>query len=243
MKLLDITLPDSASELAVEEALLDEAEGQSQGRPEFPELFRLWEPAQTIAVCGRSSPLKTEINLEFCQRESVEVFRRCSGGQSIIAGPGCLMYAVLLDYRKRPELRPLDKAHQFVMRQMQSAIERTGITVQQQGTSDLTFQNRKFSGNSLRCKKNWLLYHGTILCDFDLSMISKCLGTPVRQPDYRRGRSHADFLIQLPIEIATLRTALTRQWQTHETLTDWPRERTESLKEKYLSAAWTGKVP
>jgi len=239
MKLLDIAFPDVASELAVEEALLEEAESRDQ----HPELFRVWQPAKTFAVCGRSSPLATEINLDFCQAVAIEVFRRCSGGQSIVAGPGCLMYAVLLDYRQRPELRSLDKAHHFVMGQMQAAIARAGVSVQQQGTSDLTFQDRKFSGNSLRCKKNWMLYHGTILCSFDLTMISSCLGTPVRQPDYRRGRSHADFLIRLPLEMSILRTALINQWEAHEPFTDWPRERTRTLTEKYLDSAWTAKVP
>lgn len=239
MKLLDIAFPDLASELAVDEALLEEAESCK----DYPELFRLWEPAKTFVVCGRSSPLATEINLDFCRQQSIEVFRRCSGGQSIVAGWGCLMYAVLLDYRQRPELRSLDKAHHFVMGHMQSAISSSGVSVQRQGTSDLTYLDRKFSGNSLRCKKNWMLYHGTILCNFDLTLISSCLGTPVRQPDYRRGRSHADFLIQLPLEISDLRTALIDQWQAHEAIADWPRDRTSSLTKKYLDPAWTAKIP
>ncbi len=53
---------------------------------------------------------------------------------------------------------------------------------------------RKFSGNSLRVKRTHLLYHGTLLYDFDLGLIGKCLRTPPRQPEYREARGHGDFV-------------------------------------------------
>ncbi len=53
---------------------------------------------------------------------------------------------------------------------------------------------RKFSGNSLRVKRTHLLYHGTLLYDFDLALIGKCLRTPPRQPEYRGARGHGDFV-------------------------------------------------
>ena len=73
------------------------------------------------------------------------------------------------------------------------------------GTSDLALRDekdvasaRKFSGNNLRMKRTHLLYHGTLLYEFDLGLIEKCLRTPPRQPDYRNARSHSDFVTNVP---------------------------------------------
>lgn len=239
MKLLRLTQESPAANLAIDESLLETAEL----RPTYPEVLRIWEPTAPLVVLGRSSPIEQEVNLEFCQRHQIPVLRRCSGGQTIVTGPGCLMYAVLLDYRQRPELRMLDRAHQFVMNEMQRAIESLQIGVQMQGTSDLTYLQRKFSGNSLRSKRDWFVYHGTLLCEFDLELISQCLNDPIRQPAYRAGRSHREFLIQLPTTPAQLTDAIVRQWSAEQELTDWPTELSQQLEtEKYATREWTYKV-
>lgn len=239
MKLLRLTLDSAAANVALDEAMIETAETVDR----HPEVLRLWEPSKPIVVLGRSSPIATEVNLPFCQNQNIAVVRRCSGGQSIVTGPGCLMYAVLLDYRKRPELRMLEHAHQFVIGQMKSAIENLGIAVEMQGTSDLIYEGRKFSGNALRCKRNWLIYHGTMLCEFDIELVANCLGHPVREPDYRQSRSHREFLTQLPTTTQSLATAIEHQWSASEGLQSWPQDLTEQLvNQKYSNESWTQKV-
>ncbi len=247
MKALQLTLEDSAGNIAIDEALIEQAEQlgkQSKNSDEqAPEVLRLWEPQETIVVLGRSSPIEREVNLDYCRSNNVDIVRRCSGGATVVTGPGCLMYAVLLDYRKREHLRMLENAHHFVMEQTRLAIAKVGINVAMQGTSDLTLGDRKFSGNSLRCKKDWMVYHGTILCDFDTATISKCLGTPVRQPEYRLGRTHDEFLTTLPCSTDALRPALLEQWNADVELEQWPQELTRKLVEdKYSRQEWTYKV-
>lgn len=241
MHLLDLTL-SPALNLSLDDALLESAEASDS----HPELLRFWEPTAPMVVIGRSSPLEMEVNLEHCRVNNIPVFRRMSGGQSIVTGPGCLMYAALLDYRTRPELRMLDQAHAFVMSQLQSALDSIGIKTDMQGTCDLTFNGRKFSGNALRCRKNWFLYHGTIILEtFDLNLISECLGDPKRQPDYRDGRSHEDFVTFIPGESDALKTALTKQWNaTKSNHYSAPIEMATKLAaEKYNDADWLRKVP
>ncbi len=239
LKLLELTLESSAANLALDEALLEDAEAN----PDYPEVLRIWEPVRPLVVLGRSSPITIEANLDYCEQHLIEVMRRCSGGQSIATGPGCLMYAVLLDYRRRPELRMLEQAHHFVMSNMQAAIARLNIETRMQGTSDLTFEGRKFSGNALRCKRNWLVYHGTMICEFDLRLIANCLDDPIRQPDYRVNRSHQEFLIQLPTTTAQLAVAIANQWKAVEELADWPRDLTSRLASgKYATDEWKFKV-
>jgi lipoate-protein ligase A len=47
-------------------------------------------------------------------------------------------------------------------------------------------------------KRTHLLYHGTLLYNFDLPLIEKCLLAPPRQPEYRKRRDHSAFIVNLP---------------------------------------------
>ena len=186
MKLLDLTLPTPEANLAIDEALLNESENAALGEAgNYANTLRLWESPDTMVVIGRGSRRSVEANVPECERQGVPILRRCSGGTSVLAGPGCLMYAVVLSYEEHPELKSVDVTHQFVMKRMQQALLTLKPDVQFRGSSDLAIGERKISGNSLRCKRRHLLYHGTVLYDFPLEKISTLLGTPPRMPDYR----------------------------------------------------------
>src|SRR6187401_2887520 len=149
MQRFDITLPTPAQNLAFDEALLEWAEKNSAEG----EFLRLWESPEPMVVVGRSSRVAAEVNEPFCRQENIPVLRRSSGGAAIVAGPGCLMYAVVLSYVARPELRMLDRAHDFVLSRIAATFREVGLAVSHCGTSDLALDGKKFSGNSLRCKR------------------------------------------------------------------------------------------
>ncbi len=241
MQYLDLTLTTPAENLALDEALLDEAEQAD----EPTETLRLWEPAGPMVVLGRSSKAAEEVDRDACGRLDVPVLRRVSGGAAIVAGPGCLMYALVLSYRLRPTLRAVDHAHRFVLGTMAAALEPLLSGIGCQGTSDLAIgdltinETLKFSGNSVRIKRDNFLYHGTLLYDFDLKLIDACLAMPPRQPDYRRGRSHADFVTNLPLEVSAIRRSLVAAWDAVKLRAIWPEAQTARLvAEKYSRPQW-----
>jgi lipoate-protein ligase A len=188
-----------AMQLAIDEALLIDCE-ELQSQEEPREWLRIWEFDTPVVVLGRSSKIDQEVNRVYCQREQIPVFRRCSGGASIVAGQGCLIYSLVLSFDARPMVQKLDGAHRFVMSQLLQAVRRQRADVTMQGTCDLTWNDRKFSGNSARIARKHLLYHGTILYDADVSLITRCLAPPPRQPEYRHERPHDQFVTNLSID-------------------------------------------
>jgi lipoate-protein ligase A len=239
MQLLDLNLPTPEENLALDEALVEEAD--AGGVP--LETLRLWEPSRPMVVVGRSSRVTDEVQLEECARRNIPVLRRASGGAAIVTGSGCLMYAVVLSYQRRPDLRLIDHAHRFVLDQIVSAIEPRVPGVVRCGTSDLALGELKFSGNSVRCKRDHILYHGTLLYDFPLELIETCLRMPPRQPDYRRNRAHGAFVTNLPLGVDELRQALIATWNAREIRTDWPRDLTARLvAERYTQPTWNAAV-
>ena len=209
MFLAEESLPSPEENLAWDEAILELAdtpteEPSSQSSPTRNlELLRVWEMPKVCVVVGRSSRIEQEVQLESCRQDGVPVLRRMSGGASIVAGPGCFMYSVLLSLDRRPECRALDIAHKTVMEKTRDgllralAIHGVQLPLGIQGVCDLTISNRKISGNSLRIKRRWLMYHGTLLIDFPLDAISRYLATPPKQPEYRERRTHDEFVVSL----------------------------------------------
>lgn len=238
MRCLDLTLSTPAENLALDEALLDEAE--RAGHP--TETLRLWEPQQPMIVVGRSSRIGAEVHLGFCRQEEIPVLRRSSGGAAIVTGPGCLMYALVLSSRLRPMLRAVDRAHQFVLGTLSAGLQPLVPDVACRGISDLVIGEKKFSGNSLRVRRDHLLYHGTLLYDFSLDLIERCLPMPPRQPDYRNRRTHEAFVTNLPLPAAEIRRAVVTAWDAREAYGDWPRDDTDFLvAEKYSRREWNEK--
>lgn len=232
MRYLPLTLKTPAENLALDEALLDAAETGVLGAAG---VLRVWESPTYCVVLGRSSKPEVEVDLDACLRDNVPVLRRNSGGGTILTGPGCLMYAVVLSLREYPQLRAIDQAHHFTQTRLSQMLTTDGETILSAGTSDLTIRPAtsrnsqsasalKFSGNAMRLKRGHLLYHGTLLYDFDLAKIAQWLATPTRTPDYRNERTHTDFVTNLEMDRATLTQLLVTGWQANEELADWPEE-------------------
>lgn len=235
MRYLNLTLPGAAENLALDEALLEEAESADQP----VESLRLWEPDRPMVVLGRSSRIEEEVHLGTCRRLDVPIVRRISGGAAVLAGPGCLMYTLVLNCRQRPRLRAAEGAHRFVLDALAAALKPLARDVWRRGISDLAAGEHKFSGNSLRLRRNHLLYHGTLLYDFPLELIGRCLKTPPRQPAYRSGRPHGEFVANLPLASAAIRRAVAAAWQARQPYGEWPRQLTARLTaEKYGRREW-----
>jgi len=237
MWLLDLTLESPEADLALDDALLHEAETADSATP--LETLRLWEPAAPAVIVGRASKVDDEVDRAWCSANKIPVLRRTSGGCAIVTGPGCLMYAVVLDLEQRPHLRSIEQAHRHVLGTLLAALEPFAPGMRRDGSSDLVLGICKVSGNSLHLKSRALLYHGTLLYNFPLPLISQALKMPQKQPDYRAGREHGAFVANLPLTQAELKSALAQAWQAEMPRAAWPKAETEALlHSKYRAPEW-----
>jgi lipoate---protein ligase len=235
MHWLDLTLPTPAENLACEEALLDACEAG-----ELDEVLRFWEPRELFVVVGHANEVAREVDLAACQRRSVPVYRRCTGGGTVLQGPGCLNYALVLRLAGHVELQSVTEANRFILRRQRDALAaRLHRPVEIQGITDLTTGTLKFSGNAQRRKRDCLLFHGTFLLELDLAAVEELLHLPSRSPDYRRGRSHQEFLTNLKVEAAEVKDALRAEWNARDAVAGAPHDRMRRLvDERYGRADW-----
>lgn len=206
--LLNDVRSEIAANLAVDEALLDEIEHQGG-----PPTLRIWEPATVGVVLGASGRLQQEVHLDACQEDGVPIYRRASGGGTVVIGPGALNLTVVLPLSADPRFVAVDFAQRFVLGRVAEALrDRDHLPVEVQGSGDLTIGHRKFSGSAQRRLRHHFLVHATILYQFPLPLISRYTTLPLRQPEYRAGRTHDDFVTNLPIGRDRLIAALRAGW-------------------------------
>ncbi len=262
MRRLPLTIMDEQTGVADDERWLDAAEKSknSEKSEKWEESIRFRESPRLEVVLGRSGVPAVELELSACEQDGVPITRRSSGGGTVLLGPGCLVYAMILERSRRSQWDCIETIHRNVLERMITVLTplatMNGWTVERAGVCDLvlrpdverenerenngenngrndfgnggesdgdhmerissssqqspsqTPQNpsltlrtqtfRKFSGNAVRLRRRTILYHGTILYDFPLTLMSRYLQSPPRQPVYRNGRSHMEFVVNFP---------------------------------------------
>ena len=238
MKYLDLTFPTPQKNLACDEALLDLCENGGGD-----ELLRFWEPREYFVVLGYANKAQSEAKLEACREANLPVLRRCSGGGAVVQGAGCLNYSLFLRITETGPLQSITETNCFIMKRQQEALQNLfGGQIIVQGVTDLTIDGLKFSGNAQRRKREFLLFHGTFLLDFNLDLIERLLPMPSQQPAYRNARQHVDFVTNLSVPASTIKQSLARTWNATEPAEPLPNDKIDELvTEKYSKQAWNFK--
>ena len=240
MQRLNLNLASPAENLAADEVILDACEA---GHGDETLVF--WEPRETFVVVGYANKVAAEVNIAACEAKAIPIFRRCSGGGTVVQMLGGLNYSLILRITETGPTRNITSANQFIMERNRRAME-SEVTGQKSearisvcGHTDLCLGALKFAGNSQRRRKNFLLFHGTLLLNCDLHLISELLLMPSLQPDYRAGRPHSDFVSNLNLPAEKVKSALATEWNAARELKTPPfQEIKELAQSKYSTPEW-----
>src|SRR6185295_2111738 len=118
MKSLDLTLPSPAENLACDEALLDFFEENGGDGA-----LRFWEPQSHFVVVGYANHVAKEANVPVCEAAGIPILRRCSGGGTVLQGPGCLNYSLIAKIDEAGPLQNITSANRFIMERNRAALE------------------------------------------------------------------------------------------------------------------------
>jgi lipoate-protein ligase A len=216
MLYFDKTFDEPQYNLACDEFLVDFCR-QNGGI----ECLRFWEPRNYFVVLGYGNTPEDEIFVDECRRLNIPILKRVSGGGCVLQGPGCLNYALILKIENHPEISTIPDTNRFVMNKNCKILsEVLNANVKVSGITDLTINDKKFSGNAQRRYKDYVLYHGTFLINFDISPMEKILKIPKRQPCYRKNRTHSEFLTNLGISTELIKEKMKIAWEATIPLTE-----------------------
>ena len=161
-----------------------------------PPIVRVEEAREVVVVLSRSRDPRCEVFLERCAADRVPVVVRPSGGGAVVLAPGIVAASVLRsagggDRFPEPHFRRLCGA-------AAEALVACGVAgVAMRGVSDLCIGERKVAGSSIRLAGGNVLFQISVLVAPDLGLLERYLRHPSREPDYRRGRPHREFVTSL----------------------------------------------
>jgi lipoate-protein ligase A len=126
----------------------------------------------------------------------------------VVVGPGTLNVTVILPESAAPGLAAVDVAHRYVLDRIAESVRKGGAPVRVLERGDLVIGDRKCAGSAQRRLKRWFLVHCSILYRFAIERVDRYLAIPARQPAYRHGRAHREFLINIGLPRHVLVEAL-----------------------------------
>ncbi|MBA2367649.1 MAG: lipoate--protein ligase family protein [Candidatus Protochlamydia sp.] len=144
-------------------------------------------------VMGISGEVQELICKERLAREAVPLIRRFSGGGTVIVDENTLFVTFIFNasffsFSPYPQqimewteklYSPVFNPHPFKLRE-----------------NDYVIGQKKIGGNAQSIVKNRWLHHSTFLWDYSSALMDYLL-IPLKMPNYREKRGHADFLCRL----------------------------------------------
>ena len=150
---------DAAYNLAFEQYVL---ENVTRGN-----VLILWQNDNTVVI-GQNQNAAQEVNLPFVRENGIRVVRRLTGGGAVFHDMGNLNYSLIADRGGNRQLSDFCEA-------IVHALHDLGIDAQSSGRNDIVVQGRKIGGSAQRLYRNRILFHGTLIFDSDISMMSSAL--------------------------------------------------------------------
>ena len=176
-----------------------------------------WVPDRSMAVIGYGSKPEDELNLDVIEKKGVPVYKRPSGGCSVILTPKMLAVSFAVYSAKQlKSKRYLDYFNNILLKALQNLNIRD---LHLAGISDIAIKNKKIIGSALYRNAQMVFYHAVLNISEKPTTIENYLAAPPRMPDYRQGRSHSEFVTSLAdsgwdLEPEAIKRSIEDEWNS-----------------------------
>lgn len=157
--------------------------------------FLVWVPDKKYIVLGASNKSEDALILENVINDKISVLKRPSGGQTVMLTPDNLIIsAVFFELEKIQPKEIFNIINNIII----SSIELAGIKNSTlNGISDIEISGKKILGSSIYRNKDAILYHAVLNLGEPAITFERYLKHPTKEPEYRKGRKHSDFVTSL----------------------------------------------
>jgi lipoate---protein ligase len=162
-----------------------------------PVLWRFFVPSFSYVVLSSSNKPELETKENFLRSKGIRVLRRKGGGGTVLLSPGCVVLTLAF-YAK--DVFSNGVYFRAINNLWMDSLKNAGLVLPQgqelatRGISDIAAGQQKIAGTSVFRRKHLLVYQGSLLVNPDWELLDATLAHPSREPDYRGGRSHREFL-------------------------------------------------
>src|SRR5208337_2374968 len=199
-KLLDINYDSVYRNLALEEALIT-----SEQPAETPKI-RIWFNPPAI-IAGRFQDIRLEADTTLCERKSITIARRFTGGGTVYHDQGNLNITTVT-WEPIIDLQNIQRRNIAIINE---ALLRMGVKSAIANSNSISVEGKKISGASLAVKRHFVLWHASLLVSTDLLTVAQVLSPSREKFTTNRVRSRWQPVTNLqtalsrPVEIAEVK--------------------------------------
>lgn len=159
---------------------------------------KVWFPKETCIVLGRSNNADDSLIQENIIKDGIPVYKRPSGGETVILSKNTLIISIAI-YQQ--QFKGGKKYFSTINNAIIDVLKKFNVNnLKFKGISDITIGEMKILGSALYQNKNTVFYHAVLNIAESPDLFSKYLKHPQREPDYRVGRTHTEFVTSLKRE-------------------------------------------
>ena len=170
MKFFYNSSTDAAFNLALEELIASRID---------EDIFMLWRNRSAVIV-GRNQNTAAEVDSSYAKEKQIQIVRRMTGGGAVYHDLGNINYTICASGRQLEDTAFSRNAACVV-----DALHGMGVAAEFSGRNDIIVDGKKISGSAKTVLSSRTLFHGTLLFDTDLSVLTRVL-TP--DPDKIRAK-------------------------------------------------------
>ncbi len=157
----------------------------------------IWIPEKTSIVLGASNQLETSAHIDELKADSIPVYKRPSGGETVLISPRTIVIAGISKSVLRNVKKHFRRFNDLVINSLlKLGVKRVGHS----GISDITIGDKKLVGSAVYHSRDRLFYHAVLNYGESPDQIGRYIKHPEREPDYRQGREHSRFITSLEQE-------------------------------------------
>ena len=155
---------------------------------------------RTVVVLGRVTPHSSDVNEARCIKDAVPILRRKGGGGAVLLFPGVLVLSASFkkDNRAVDLMGFLEESVEKIKEGILNYME---VPLAIRGNGDLCIRDKKILGSSIHSTKDYITYYCTLIIRGNLNQISEYLLHPSKEPEYRKGRKHEDFITSIEANV------------------------------------------
>ncbi len=138
----------------------------------------LVSPASPYVCIGYHQDVTHEIDIDFCRKNNIPIFRREVGGGAVFLDGGQLFFHLILR-EDNPAIPPSKQAfYQKFLQPIVNVHHRIDIAAEYKPVNDIIVNNRKISGTGVGEIGDCVVFVGNLILDFNYKMMSRVLKVP-----------------------------------------------------------------
>ena len=141
--------------------------------------FMAWRVEPTVMI-GRNQLTENEVNVDYCKRNGIHIYRRKSGGGCIYADKGCMQFSYI-SYAEN-----VNRAFVEYMQGIADMIKSLGINTELSGRNDILVEGKKVAGSAFYGLKGRSVLHNSLLFSTELEHLEHAL-TPGKEKLQSKG--------------------------------------------------------